>query len=105
MLFYQLFGVEIAAEYGGAHSSFMVCNLVIEELAKVDPAIAVCVDIQNTLNNALIMRHGTQEQKDKYLPRLATDTVSTRNSGRNSKRCFWSVGETVKDAFDQWGKQ
>ncbi|XP_041370297.1 short/branched chain specific acyl-CoA dehydrogenase, mitochondrial-like [Gigantopelta aegis] len=85
-----LFGVEIDAEYGGAHSSFMVCNLVIEELAKVDPSIAVCVDIQNTLNNALIMRHGTQQQKDKYLPRLATDTIS----------CFClSEPESGSDAF------
>lgn len=69
-------GIEIGAEYGGTNSSFFVANLVVEELAKVDPAISVMVDVQNTLVNTLIKKLGTPEQKEKYLPRLATDMVS-----------------------------
>ncbi|OQV12512.1 Short/branched chain specific acyl-CoA dehydrogenase, mitochondrial [Hypsibius exemplaris] len=66
-------GVEIEPEYGGTGSSFFVANLVIEELAKVDPSVSVCCDVQNTLINSLFRRYGTAEQKKKYLPRLATD--------------------------------
>lgn len=69
-------GVEIPSEYGGTEASFGSSIVVIEELAKVDAGISVMVDIQNTLINTLIMKLGTTEQKSKYLPRLATDTVS-----------------------------
>lgn len=68
-------GIEIDSEYGGTNSTFFAANLVIEELAKVDPAISVMVDVQNTLINTLIKRLGTPAQKEKYLTRLATDMV------------------------------
>lgn len=74
-LFVQLMGIEIPSKYGGTNSTFFVAMLTIQELAKVDPAISVFCDIQNTLINTLIMKLGTQEQKDKYLPKLATNTV------------------------------
>jgi short/branched chain acyl-CoA dehydrogenase len=76
VLFLKLMSIEVPAEYGGTHSSFMAANLVIEELAKVDASVSVFCDIQNTLINTLIYRLGTQEQKSKYLPRLAKDMVS-----------------------------
>nr|KAG5687675.1 hypothetical protein BaRGS_027567 [Batillaria attramentaria] len=69
--------IETPTKYGGTNSTFFVANLVIEELAKVDPAVSVFCDIQNTLINTLIMKLGTEEQKDKYLPRLATDMVGS----------------------------
>ncbi|GAA6074082.1 short/branched chain specific acyl-CoA dehydrogenase, mitochondrial, partial [Tachysurus ichikawai] len=72
-----LMGLEISTEYGGAGSSFFSSILVIEELAKVDPSISVLCDIQNTLINTLMIKLGTEEQKEKYLPRLATDTVGS----------------------------
>lgn len=72
----QLLGVEIDTKYGGAGCNFMTTVLVIEELSKVDPSVSLLVDIQNTLVNAVIKKLGTQEQKDKYLPRLATNTVT-----------------------------
>lgn len=50
---------------------------MIEELAKVDPAISVIVDIQNTLINTSIMKYGSKELKAKWLPRLATDTLGS----------------------------
>ncbi|XP_060749559.1 short/branched chain specific acyl-CoA dehydrogenase, mitochondrial isoform X1 [Tachysurus vachellii] len=72
-----LMGLEISTAYGGTGSSFFSSILVIEELAKVDPSISVLCDIQNTLINTLIIKLGTEEQKEKYLPRLATDTVGS----------------------------
>eukprot|EP00794_Sanderia_malayensis_P014298 gene14298-15786_t len=67
-----LMGLEIDTKYGGSSSSFFSSILVIEEIAKVDPSVAVLVDIQNTLINKLFMNYGTQEQKEEYLPKLAT---------------------------------
>jgi alkylation response protein AidB-like acyl-CoA dehydrogenase len=51
--------------------------IVIEELARVDPAISVIVDIQNTLINTSIMKYGSEALKEKWLPRLATDTLGS----------------------------
>ena len=68
-------GVETEAEYGGCGSTFFVTNLVVEELAKVDPSVSVTCDIQNTLINTLFKNLGTEEQKKKYLPKLATEYV------------------------------
>ncbi|CAH0552936.1 unnamed protein product [Brassicogethes aeneus] len=72
-----LLGIEIDTEYGGSGCNFMTTIVSIEEIAKVDPAVAVWVDIQNTLINAVIMKLGTKEQKEHYLPRLATDMAAS----------------------------
>ncbi|XP_041065560.1 short/branched chain specific acyl-CoA dehydrogenase, mitochondrial isoform X2 [Carcharodon carcharias] len=70
-------GIEIEEQYGGPESTFFSSILVIEELAKVDPSVAVLCDIQNTLINTLLRKCGTEDQKRKYLPRLAIDTVGS----------------------------
>ncbi len=72
-----LMGVDIPEQYGGQGGSFFQSILVIEELAAVDPAVSVCVDVQNTLVNNAIRRWGTEAQKGRYLPRLAEDMVGS----------------------------
>ncbi|XP_068610686.1 short/branched chain specific acyl-CoA dehydrogenase, mitochondrial [Brachionichthys hirsutus] len=72
-----LMGIEIDPEYGGTGASFFSSILVIEELAKVDPSVAVLCDIQNTLINTLVANLGTPAQKERYLGRLATDTIGS----------------------------
>ncbi len=67
--------VEIPERFGGAGGSFFSAVLVVEELSAVDPAVAVLVDVQNTLVVNALLRHGTEEQKRLHLPRLASDTV------------------------------
>ena len=64
------------AEYGGTHSSFFVSCLVVEELAKIDPAVSVMCDVQNTLIVTLFRKYGTPQQKEQYLTRLAQNMVS-----------------------------
>ena len=50
-----LMGVEIPEIYDGVEGSFMLATLAVESLARVDPSVAVVVDVQNTLvNNALV---------------------------------------------------
>lgn len=70
-----LMGIETPVEYGGAGTSFAAAIVVVEELAKIDPSVSVICDVQNTLVNTLIRKYGTKAQKEKYLPKLATDTV------------------------------
>ncbi len=70
-----LMAVEVPERYGGTESSFFSAVLVVEELSRVDPAVAVIVDVQNTLVNNAILRWATDEQKERFLPRLARDTV------------------------------
>lgn len=68
-------GIEIPAAYGGGDATFFMSILAIEEFARVDPAVATCVDVQNTLVNNALVRWLTPEQKTEFFPRLATDTV------------------------------
>ncbi len=70
-----LMGIEIPEEYGGQGGTFTQALLAIEEIARVDPAVAVIVDVQNTLINCGIQRWGREEQKRRWLPRLAGGTL------------------------------
>ncbi|XP_057332572.1 short/branched chain specific acyl-CoA dehydrogenase, mitochondrial [Microplitis mediator] len=68
-----LMGLEISTDYGGSSCNFMTTILAVEELAKVDGAVAALVDIHNTLVNSLIIKVASEEQKAKYLPKLAQE--------------------------------
>jgi alkylation response protein AidB-like acyl-CoA dehydrogenase len=70
-----LMSIEPPEIYGGAGGSIFLACLAIEELARVDPSVSVFVDVQNTLVNNALLRWGNEEQKQKYLRRLAKDTV------------------------------
>ncbi|KAI3640579.1 hypothetical protein MIR68_001457 [Amoeboaphelidium protococcarum] len=70
-----LMGVEIPSEYGGSDMSFMSTILTVEELAKIDPAVSVACDVQNTLVNTLFLKYGSPDLKQKYLPQLASNAV------------------------------
>jgi alkylation response protein AidB-like acyl-CoA dehydrogenase len=72
-----LMGIEIPEEYGGAGGSFFMSIVAIEEIARVDPALAIPVDVQNTLVVNQLLRWGTDDQKQRFLPRLARDTVGS----------------------------
>src|SRR5690606_22992040 len=70
-----LMGIEIPEVHGGTGSSFFTSVLVVEELSKVDPSIGVLVDVQNTLVINALLRWASDEQRARFLPRLASDTV------------------------------
>src|SRR5205807_1082440 len=72
-----LMGIEIPEEYGGQGGNFFQSVLAVEALAAVDPSAAVIVDVQNTIANNVIIRWGNEEQKRRYLPKLASDTVAS----------------------------
>ena len=70
-----LMGIETPEEQGGAGGSFFDAVLAIEAVSTVDPAVAVLVDVHNTLVINALRKWGTEAQQAHWLPRLASDTV------------------------------
>jgi len=70
-----IMGIEIPEAHGGSGATFFMSILAVEELARVDPSLAVLVDVQNTLVNNAIQRWGSEAQRAKYLPKLASKWV------------------------------
>ncbi len=70
-----LMGIDIPEKYGGSQGGFFMSILAIEALSQIDPALAVVVDVQNTLVNNAISRWGTDKQKEKYFPRLSKEWI------------------------------
>ncbi len=70
-----LMAIEIPEKYGGIESSFFNSILLIEEISKVDPSVAILIDVQNTLVNNAFSRWGSDEIQTKYFPKLASEWV------------------------------
>jgi len=70
-----LMSIEIPTELGGASGSFFDAVLAIQAISTVDPAVAVLVDVHNTLIINALLRWSNQEQRRRWLPRLASGTV------------------------------
>jgi alkylation response protein AidB-like acyl-CoA dehydrogenase len=70
-----LMGIEIPEAHGGAGSTFFTSVLIVEELSRVDPAVGVLVDVQNTLVINALNRWASDAQRETWFPRLAADTV------------------------------
>jgi alkylation response protein AidB-like acyl-CoA dehydrogenase len=68
-------GVEIPEAFGGAGATFFHAVLAVEALSRVDPAVAVLVDVQNTLVINALNKWGSEEQREHVLPRLSSGTV------------------------------
>jgi alkylation response protein AidB-like acyl-CoA dehydrogenase len=67
-----LMGVLVPAEYGGSGFGYEEYVTVIEEISKVDGSIGLSVAAHNSLCTNHILQFGNEEQKHKYLPKLAT---------------------------------
>lgn len=67
-----LLGVLVPEQYGGAGLTYDEYVTAIVELGRVDPSIALSMAAHNSLCTGHIMQFGNEEQKQKYLPKLAT---------------------------------
>ncbi|WP_343697000.1 acyl-CoA dehydrogenase [Flavobacterium sp.] len=65
-------GVLVPEEYGGSGLGYHEYITVVEEISKVDPSIGLSVAAHNSLCTNHILTFGNEEQKKKYLPKLAT---------------------------------
>ena len=70
-----LMGIETPEQYGGAGGSFVMACLAVEELGRIDGSVSVMVDVQNTLVTNALLRWANEGQKEKYLPRMASEWV------------------------------
>ena len=70
-----LMGIEVPGKYQGGDGTFFMAILAIEEIAKVDASTSVFMDVQNTLVNNAFLNFANEDLKQRYLPRLCTDTV------------------------------
>jgi alkylation response protein AidB-like acyl-CoA dehydrogenase len=96
-------GIEIPEGFGGAGATFFHSVLAVEALSRVDPSVGVIVDVQNTLVINALLRWGSENQKQRFLPRLASDTVgayalSEAGSGSDA---FALASRAVRGG-DQW---
>ncbi len=67
-----LMGVLVPEEYGGSGFGYSEYVTAIEHLSKVDPSIGLSMAAHNSLCTGHILQFGNEEQKKKYLPKLAT---------------------------------
>ena len=65
----------IPEQYGGSFSDVVTYGIICEELARVDWVVASVVSVANSLVGGSILRHGSDAQKDAWLPRLASGEV------------------------------
>jgi short-chain 2-methylacyl-CoA dehydrogenase len=98
-----IMGVEVPEQWGGAGSSFFSAVLIVEELSHVDASCGVLVDVQNTLVNNAILRWGNEDQKERYLRLLSTETVgayalSEAGSGSDA----FALSLKAEDRGDHW---
>ncbi len=99
-----LMGVLVPQEYGGSGLSYFEYVTVIEEIAKVCSSIGLSVAAHNSLCTGHILYFGNEEQKKKYLPKLASGewigawglTEANTGSDAGNMRCT-----AVKDG-DEW---
>jgi alkylation response protein AidB-like acyl-CoA dehydrogenase len=97
-------GVLVPEEYGGAGLGYIEYISIIEEIAKIDPSVGLSVAAHNSLCTGHILQYGSEEQKRKYLPKLASGewigawglTEPTAGSDAGGTKCT-----AVKDG-DEW---
>jgi len=67
-----IMGMSVPPEYGGSGADVISYAIAIEELSKIDPSVGVAVSVHNSLGCDPIVKFGTEEQKKKWLPGLAS---------------------------------
>ena len=99
-----LLGVLVPEEYGGAGLTYDEYVTAITELGKVDPSVALSMAAHNSLCTGHILQHANEEQKRKYLPKLASGEwigawgLTEANTGSDAMR----MKVTAKRDGDHW---
>jgi len=69
---YGFLGVKIPVQYGGQGGDYLAYALLVEEFARVSPVMSIYANTSNSLGGGPLMLAGTEEQKMKYLPDVAS---------------------------------
>lgn len=81
-----LFGIRVPTQYGGMGMDNLAYLIAVEELARIDSSQAATIAAHNSLGIGPLLNFGTEEQKQKYLPKLCTGEA------------LWSFGLTEPEA-------
>src|ERR1044072_5652408 len=65
-------GAPVAGEYGGRGLNYLGYGLIVEQVGRADSSARTVVSVQTSLVAGSIERWGTEEQKQKWLPRLCS---------------------------------
>ena len=65
-------GAIVPTEYGGAGLDYLTYGVIVEEIGRGDSSMRTVVSVQTSLVCSAILRWGTEEQKQRYLPRLCS---------------------------------
>ena len=99
-----LMGVLVPEQYGGSGFSYTEYVTAIEELSKIDPSIGLSMAAHNSLCTGHILQFGSEQQKQKYLPKLATAEfigawgLTEHNTGSDSG----GMSTTAVREGDEW---
>ncbi len=99
-----LMGVLVPQEYGGSGFGYHEYITVVSEMAMLDPGIGLSVAAHNSLCTGHILQFGTEEQKQKWLPKLATAEwigawgLTEPNTGSDAG----NMRTTAKQDGDHW---
>ena len=122
-----LLGTTIPEEYGGLGAGYVSYGVVAREIERVDSGYRSMMSVQSSLVMYPIYAYGTEEQRKKYLPKLAqgeligcfgltepdagsdpaamkTRAVKTENGYRISGSKMWISNSPVADVFVIWAK-
>jgi len=122
-----MLGVTLPEEYGGVNASHVAYGLVAREVERVDSGYRSAMSVQSSLVMHPIFAYGSEEQRKKYLPKLATGeligcfglTEPDAGSDPGSMRCkavkadngyilngakMWITNSPIADVFIVWGK-
>jgi len=68
----NFFGLQVPEKYGGANLDTISYAIAIEELSRVSAALGLCVTVHNSVGIFPILAFGTREQKEKFVPAMAS---------------------------------
>jgi butyryl-CoA dehydrogenase len=99
-----LFGLPIPEQHGGMGGDYVALCVAIEEIARVDSSLAITLEAGVSLGAMPILRFGTEEQKTRWLPSLASGELlgafGLTESGSGSDA--GSVRTTAVVDGDEW---
>ena len=101
----QYFGLQVPKKYGGAALDTISYAITIEEISRVCAAVGLCVTVHNSVGAYPIVQFGTEEQKNKFLPLLAsgeyigafclTEANAGSDAGAVETTAIYDAGEYV----------
>lgn len=122
-----LLGITVPEEYGGAGASYVAYGLVAREVERVDSGYRSMMSVQSSLVMYPIYAYGSEEQRQKYLPKLASgefigcfgltepdagsDPGGMRTTAKKTKDGYllrgskmWISNSPIADVFIIWAK-